>query len=181
MTRVESEQSPLHAALADAYTRSHKRLRAVAFRFAEHDADDLVHDAFVRALEGGDSFRHHSSATTWLYRIVINAGIDRRRRGQRRSESALSGDVESKSPQLLDVLAVRDAFHRLPLEDQQVCMLFDILGHTHAEIAVALDIPVGTSKRRLFSARRRLRARFMGTRVPPTSPARRPMRGTARS
>jgi RNA polymerase sigma-70 factor, ECF subfamily len=160
MTRLGDGQSQLHATIADAYTRSHKHLRKVAFRYAAHDAEDLVHDAFVRALEGGHTLRHPAAATSWLHRILTNAGIDLRRRDRLRREHALSDSVESRSSRLPDIIAVRDAFHCLPYEDRRICLLFDVLGHTHAEIADVLQIPIGTSKRRLFSARRRLRAQL---------------------
>jgi DNA-directed RNA polymerase specialized sigma24 family protein len=37
-----------------------------------------------------------------------------------------------------------------------MCLLYDVMGYTHVEIAATLRIPVGTSKSRLAVARRRL-------------------------
>jgi DNA-directed RNA polymerase specialized sigma24 family protein len=45
----------------------------------------------------------------------------------------------------------------LTSEQCEVFVLYDVLGHTHDEIARRLAIPLGTSKSRLFDARRRLR------------------------
>ena len=45
------------------------------------DADDVAHEAFVRAWKGASSFDPAVARfTTWLYRIVVNLAIDRSRR-----------------------------------------------------------------------------------------------------
>ena len=46
--------------------------------------------------------------------------------------------------------------------EREVCVLYDVMGYTHPEIARRLGIPVGTSKGRLCTARRRLRRLLAG-------------------
>jgi RNA polymerase sigma-70 factor (ECF subfamily) len=48
----------------------------------------------------------------------------------------------------------------LPEDHRQVLVLFDLEGYTHEEIHALLGIPAGTSKSRLFAARRALRERL---------------------
>ena len=63
----------------------------VAYQFAgnHHDAEDIAQDVFIKVYRSLDRFRHDAQLTSWLYRIVMNACIDHRRRqspaGGRRS------------------------------------------------------------------------------------------------
>ena len=149
--------------LADTYERSHQHLRCVAAKYVGRDAEDLVQDVFVRALQSGDAFRNESSPTTWLHRIVVNACIDRWRRQHRRQhiETAVesietaSGAAAHHDP--LPSLLVRGALKALPVEDQRLCILYYIVGLSHRELAAILGIPVSTSKTRLHIARGRLK------------------------
>ena len=147
--------------LSTAYQRSYTRLRTTASRYVHwQDADDMVQDAFVRALQRESGFRHEASPTTWLHRILVNTCHDERRRRQRRERIAdavrASAPVAPDRIRPLESLGVRAAFGTLSSDDRTICVLYDVLGYTHQEIAAALRIPVGTSKSRLSIARRRL-------------------------
>lgn len=91
--------------------------------------------------------------------MVINACVDewRRRRMRGVKEAAYAGLTAQKS-MLMEQLWTRAALRALSHVDRQVCLLHDVMGYTHREIAALLGIPLGTSKTRLMSARRRLRA-----------------------
>lgn len=147
--------------LATTYQRSYTRLRTTASRYVHwQDADDMVQDAFVRALQRESGFRHEASPTTWLHRILVNTCHDERRRRQRRdriAEAVRAGtSASAHRTRPLESLGVRTAFGALSSDDRTICLLYDVLGYTHQEIAAALRIPVGTSKSRLSIARRRL-------------------------
>jgi RNA polymerase sigma-70 factor, ECF subfamily len=149
----------MHEAVTCVYEQSRRQLRAVAARYVGDDAEDVVQDAFVSALRYGNTFRGDSAPLTWLYRIVTNTSIDHCRRRSRR-EHAARGDA--CRPVLADAaldesLALRTALRRLTPEQGRVFVMYDVLGHTHVEIARLLAIPLGTSKSRLSEARRRLR------------------------
>jgi RNA polymerase sigma-70 factor (ECF subfamily) len=141
------------------YERSHRQLRAVAARYVGDDAEDVVQDAFLRALRSRTAFRAEATPLTWLYRIVVNASLDHCRRRTRwdhiRSRHA-------HRPPMVDAtcdqsLAIRTALRALSSEQRRIFVLYDVLGHTHVEIARRLAIPLGTSKSRLSEARKRLR------------------------
>jgi RNA polymerase sigma-70 factor, ECF subfamily len=71
--------------IADTYVHSYGQLRSVAARFVRReDVEDLVQEAYVRALAHGHRFRGESAPTTWIYRILVNACLDIRRYSQRR-------------------------------------------------------------------------------------------------
>ena len=54
----------------------------LAYQFAgnHHDAEDIAQDVFIKVYRSLDRFRHDAQLTSWLYRIVMNACIDHKRR-----------------------------------------------------------------------------------------------------
>ena len=141
------------------YEQSRRQLRAVAARYVGDEAEDVVQDAFLRALRSRDGFRGDAALLTWLSRIVVNASLDRCRRRARwkhaypwlAHRSANANATGERS------MAIRTALRRLTRDQRKVFVLYAVLGHTHNEIARRLAIPPGTSKSRLSDARRRLR------------------------
>jgi RNA polymerase sigma-70 factor, ECF subfamily len=150
--------------LAETYIRSYSRMRSVAARLVRReDADDLVQEAYLRALVHGQEFRGDAAPSTWVYRILINRCLDARRYRQRRGIHFALDEAHIKSPggtspRLIDRHALRKALASLDSSERAVCVLYDVMGYTHPEIARRLGIPVGTSKGRLCTARRRLRS-----------------------
>lgn len=148
----------MHEAVTNVYEQSRRQLRAVAARYVGDEAEDVVQDAFVSALRYGNSFRGDSAPLTWLYRIVMNASLDHCRRRSRREHAVLGARRRAMADAALDEsLALRTALRQLTPEQCRVFVMYDVLGHTHVEIARLLAIPLGTSKSRLSEARRRMR------------------------
>ena len=142
------------------YERSRRQLCAVAARYVGDEAEDVVQDAFLSALRSGNGFRGDSAPLTWISRIVVNASIDRCRRRVRRDRAHDIRQMHRPTSATAahdEAMAIRVALRRLTRNQRRVFVLYDVLGHTHTEIARRLAIPLGTSKRRLGDARRRLR------------------------
>ena len=158
-------------ALADTYLRSYGQLRGVASRFVRReDAEDLVQEAYLRALANSGRFRGEATPTTWIYRILVNACLDARRHAQRRGmqvdlDEGRTRLRSSRGYRLTDGHALRTALASLTVPERTVCVMYDVMGYTHPEISRRLGIPVGTSKGRLCVARRRLR-RLLSTAHP---------------
>jgi RNA polymerase sigma-70 factor (ECF subfamily) len=139
----------------------------------EEVARDVVQDAFLKAYGSLDRFEGRSSFYTWLYRIVMNLCLDRKRRerSSRRidwSEEALreaSADPESLSePEPLLALERAElrgqlarAIALLPEDARRTLELREIDGLSYQEIAECLGVPKGTVMSRLHYARRRVR------------------------
>jgi len=126
-------------------------------------ADDLVHDALVRAYDGADGFRPDGSLRNWLLGIVRNSflGDLRRRRAEDARYDALASlltdriePVQEKRAYLQQTL---DRFMQLPDAQREVIHLISIEGLGYQEAAALLDIPVGTVMSRLSRARAALR------------------------
>jgi RNA polymerase sigma-70 factor (ECF subfamily) len=144
----------------------------VAYQFAgnHHDAEDIAQDVFIKVFRSLDRFRQDAQLTSWLYRIVMNACIDHRRRhafagpsSSEEAEQALRNtaadtpgpDVHAYAGEIGQLLQAE--IDRLP--DGQ--RLVFIMRHYHdlklAEIAEALGLAEGTVKRQLHAAVYRLR------------------------
>ena len=137
-------------------------------RDAAH-AEDLMQDAFARALDAEATFAAGSNLKAWLFRILRNAYLDGRRRERRNPISLLESDDEPATAQVwlrgdieierLRRLVARDiesALARLS-DDARTVILLDLEGFTETELASVLDVAVGTVKSRLARARAVLR------------------------
>ena len=146
-----------------------KELYRLAFSILNdhHEAEDCTQEAFLAVLHNLDSFRGDSSFKTWLYSITINICRNRfeRRKHRQRLQNILNmifstqtaahpeeSAIQNESDQRLwQRIRYLDEKHRVPL----------ILRYFHdlpvAEIAQILDVPLGTVRSRLNTARERLR------------------------
>ncbi len=146
----------------------------VAYQFAgnHHDAEDIAQDVFIKVYRSLDRFRQDAQLTSWLYRIVMNACIDHRRRqapgraapfGDEAEQRMLNTPEERPGPEdraygteLGQMLESEIA--RLPQGQRLVFVMRHHQGLKLTEIAVALGLAEGTVKRQLHAAVHRLRA-----------------------
>lgn len=149
------------AAFLSLYDRHTGMLYRFASRLAgpgDHEAADLVQEAWMRALEGLPGFRWGSSLSTWLCAIVFNCWRELRRRDLRAQELTLvEGTRAAHSPPSADAIPLERALAGLPDGYREVLLLHDLEGYTHEEIARHFGIVEGTSKSQLHRARRALR------------------------
>jgi RNA polymerase sigma-70 factor, ECF subfamily len=129
-------------------------------------AQDAAQDAFIQAWMHLPSFRPGSSLRSWLYRIAINAALDVLRRSIRNSRDTDLDTLVLPDPQagpeaaLLQkerTTAVRQAVLSLTEASRSVLVLREYGGLSYQEIAVTLDIPLGTVMSRLNYARHQLK------------------------
>ena len=152
-------------AFASLYDRHTPALYRLALRLtggSAADAEDVTHDAWVRAVERLATFEWRAALRTWLSAFVIRCAHERDRVGTRNAQPV----EELAPPTGADDAALRGSYERLDLERaiagladgfRQVFVLHDVQGYTHQEIADLLGIEPGTSKSQLFRARRALR------------------------
>lgn len=129
------------------------------------DAEDVVQDAFIRALERLEDCDPDRFGA-WLLRIVRNrAHSTRRYLGVRAAApldsvptaSPLPGpQLDAERSELRQELV--SAIGELTDVQRQVVLLHDLEGWKHREIGELLDLPEGTVRAHLFHARRALRA-----------------------
>lgn len=115
-------------------------------------AEDVMQEAWIRAVEKLAGFRWQSSFRTWLSSIVINCCRERlRKRSFAIVDETGETAVSIRSEQRLDL---QSALMLLPFGYREVLLLHDMEGYKHREIAQILNISEGTSKSQLFHARK---------------------------
>ena len=140
---------------------------ALAVTRSREDAEDVVQDAFVVALERLDECRPERYPG-WLLQIVRNRGRNYRRYLGVRTAAPIDTagahaskdrpDHDTEKSELRERLSA--AVAELPPVQREVVLLHDLEGWKHREIADALGMPAGTVRHHLFHARRALRARL---------------------
>ncbi len=135
----------------------------------EHDADDLVQNAYLRAFRFADGFRG-GDARAWLLTIVRNTYYSSLRDG-RQMRADVSFDEElhgAEAGRQADndparIAASRDtgrtvnqALARLPAAFREVLVMKEMDDLSYKQIAQVADIPIGTVMSRLARARRML-------------------------
>jgi RNA polymerase sigma-70 factor (ECF subfamily) len=136
------------------------------------DAEDLSQEAFIKVYRGIGSFRGEAKLSSWLYRIVVNVALNRRRK-KAVSEMELREDFEGDELHAPHVAAdesnperaTQAAFMRRDLRraleklSEQQRTIF-VLRHDHdlplQQIGTMLKISEGTVKSQLFRALRKL-------------------------
>jgi RNA polymerase sigma-70 factor (ECF subfamily) len=122
-------------------------------------AEEITVEAFWRAFRGRARFDPSRELGPWLRTIATHAALDHVKTARRHAASHL-GDAETPITGPPDSTlndSIRVAFRRLPAKLQVVATLALVEGRPYAEIAEALDVPVGTVKSRVFRATRVLR------------------------
>lgn len=129
------------------------------------DADDVVQDALVRAIERNATYEPGRSRRRWLLAIVHNvfvSGLRRRAAERRRDDRFADAQLVHSDPaqehraRLTDIARGFDA---LPEHQRAVLHLIAVEGLTYQECADLLGVPAGTIMSRLARARASLRER----------------------
>lgn len=156
------------AAFARLVRAWHRRLVAHGWRLLrDRDrAEEAVQQAWMEIARGLPRLRDDRAFPAWAYRIVtrrcarIVAGQvrDRHLTATLEPEPGQRDAVEDRS----DAARLRQAVRALPPDQRAAIALFYFEELSVAEVAVALDVPVGTIKTRLMHARRKLRTDLEG-------------------
>ena len=133
----------------------------------EHDAEDMVQEAYLRAFRFFSTF-HGMDGRAWLLTIVRNTcytWLHQNRAHEMTTmfdEEIHSVDSDTSNPATLalrsaDHQLLREALDELPVEFREVVVLRDLEGFSYKEIAGIANIPTGTVMSRLARARERLK------------------------
>ena len=133
----------------------------------DHDAEDVVQEAFARALRYLDSLEDRN-ARAWLLAIVRNAGYTWLEKNRPAEVVALEepGDVEAGPEANPEVIVLQSAqkklvnlaLEELPVAFREVVVLREIEDLAYRDIAVIVGVPIGTVMSRLARGRELLRA-----------------------
>jgi RNA polymerase sigma-70 factor (ECF subfamily) len=168
LARVQAGDSEAFDLLVRRYL---PKARVIARRLMQNpdDADDLVQDAFLRALERIATFDASRAFEPWFTRLLVNLGLDwRRKQVVRRTEShdpeRLAGgtrpDREVERSELRSSL--QQALEKLPDRQRLIVTLFEIDGRSTEEVAEMLKVSQVTVRWHLHQARKALREMLKG-------------------
>jgi RNA polymerase sigma-70 factor (ECF subfamily) len=165
---------------ADAVTEIYRRYSGPMYALARRMlrdptvAADVVQQAFLQAWRSAGSFDTSRRLAPWLYQITRRVCIDTIRRDRRRpipvelADDAAVGSADDSEAieRSWTTWQVRAAIDQLPPRERAVARLAHAEGLTHREIAVRLDLPVGTVKSRMSRAHERLATALAGLALP---------------
>ena len=148
--------------------------RYAARRLGPDSAEDVVSETFLTAFEHRYRYQPgQADARPWLYGIASNVIGKRRRRELARYRAYARGGLDpaeisgGRVEDGVGTLAVNRplvaALAGLRTGDRDALLLVAWVGLTYEEVAVALDIPLGTVRSRLNRARKKVRQALEGT------------------
>lgn len=163
------------AALGALFDRHAERLAAFLHRLGhtrDHEVDDLVQDTFLAVARGAGDYRGGAAVRTWIFAVGANVARDRARSASRfaamrvRLARWVLGEETARPDRALDaaeeIARVRAAIAALPHDQRVAFVLCDVEEQPGVEVAASLGVPTGTLYRRLFEARKRVKAALGG-------------------
>jgi len=135
----------------------------------DHDAEDVVQEAYLRAFRFFDHF-HGVDGRAWILAIVRNAcytWLQQNRRKQVAIEDEMDFADSKPNPEALHLAGVdqqllRQAIEDLPEEFREAIVLRELEGLSYKEIGGIAGVPIGTVMSRIARARQRLEKALVG-------------------
>lgn len=164
---VVAAQAGDHDAFGQLYERFQPVVIAIAMRRLRNhtDAQELAQDVFVQAMQKLDQLRQPECFAGWLRSITVRMSINR---AVRRAPSVsvepemLEATLQTEISPLENALTaeredqLREGLGRLREMDRETLEAFYVKGQSLIQMSDAFDAPIGTIKRRLHVARKRL-------------------------
>ena len=152
-------------ALDELYRRYAPKLFGICIRYGKNqqEAEDILHDGFIRIMKYLKEFRYEGSFEGWLRRIMLNTAINYYKKNTRYfSDVDLTNisDGEVFNSSVLDALSLKELLNvikSLPDGYRIVFNLYVVEGYKHKEIAEMLGISESTSKSQFMKARNALK------------------------
>lgn len=132
----------------------------------EHEASDLVQQAFYIYAEKGSAIRDKSKVKSWLFTTLYREFLGRKRKAQRIDHyepemlEAAGGAVEPAARGQHDAHLALEALQQVDAVYREPLSLFYLKDLTYKEIAEVLDVPIGTIMSRLSRGKAQLREIF---------------------
>jgi RNA polymerase sigma-70 factor (ECF subfamily) len=163
VARVQQGDTAAFATLVDRHV---ERAHTIARRLmaSPEDAEDLVQDAFLRALERIGKLDRRRPFGPWFFRLLINTGLDTHRRHRVRRtepEAPQAPSLERNPLQQLEGGEIRERFEaalaELPSRQRLIVWAYEVDGQSTEEIARSLGVTQVTVRSHLHHGRRALR------------------------
>ncbi len=169
MTQTTEGRPHIEAgSLREGLERHHFDASGWSLACCDHDEDlahDVLHEAYVRVLEGRACYRAESSFKTWLFGVIRLVALEVRRRDERRrlensADPAVVPPVDlacGSLEQLELVARLNEALTGLSRRQREVLHLVFYQSLTIAEAARVMEVGVGAARTHYHRAKTRLR------------------------
>ncbi len=137
---------------------------AMSLTHTEYNAADLVQDAFLTLAAKGHQLLDRSKVKAWLFTTLHRRFLEGQRRSTRFPQfelSAMEAELPNCEPELvnkLDAAAVVDLLARVDPQFRAAVALFYLEDYSYQEIALILEVPLGTVKSRIARGLAQLKA-----------------------
>jgi RNA polymerase sigma-70 factor (ECF subfamily) len=157
------------AAFGELVRRYQALVAGAAWRYGMRGADleDTVSDVFIHIYDVLGRYRPDHPLSTWLYRVAVNAVLDRVRRSRREIVDSVKAERAAEAAAVRNESGVSEAEERahlvrgavreLPPHYREPLFLVYLEGMSVADACRVLGLPAGTVKSRLLRGRERLR------------------------
>lgn len=131
----------------------------------KEDAEDLIQETFLKALEHRDKYNENVNFKGWLYTIMHNTFVNickskRNCMCQNISDSEIRAEIDKSVEEFIDdsfgIEEIYKVINRLP-DDYRVVILMRLAGFRYQEIADKMGIPITLVKSRIFYGKRKLK------------------------
>ncbi|MDO4533750.1 MAG: RNA polymerase sigma factor [Coriobacteriia bacterium] len=128
------------------------------------DAEDVMHDAYIRAFHAAATYQPLGKPLAWLLTIVRNLCYNKARSSK---PTVDIGTYEQAAPideeqGALDRIVLQKALEILDEQERQIVVLHAIAGMKHREIGEVLELPTGTVLSKYHRALKRLKSEIAG-------------------
>ena len=139
-----------------------------------NDAEDLVQETYLKALDNFASFQAGTNFRAWMFRILKNTFLSSCSKLERRMTFAMDSEgngpelaVDRETPETIlmnrtNSHLVQRAIDDLPVPYREALLLCEVEEMSYQEIAEVLSIPIGTVMSRLARARKAIRKSLIG-------------------
>lgn len=128
------------------------------------EAEDIAQEAFIKAYYSIDKLENAYAFVSWLTRIVANICYDHLQKAARKKTFPTEHPIEDQHSPIEASslqLSIKEALQNLSDEHRTVIVLREIEGFSYQDISGILQIPLGTVKSRINSARNELKKELL--------------------
>ncbi len=151
------------------YEKFASRMFSVCLKYSKNrtDAEDFLHDGFIKIFEKIGQFQHKGSFEGWIRRIMVNNILENFRKNSKyhfEEEDKIpaiiddnNNETEESHEEQMSYNEILECIDQLPSRYKMVFNLYVIEGFSHEEISKEMGISIGTSKSNLSRARQWLK------------------------
>ncbi len=153
------------------YKKFSDKMFAVCYEYSSsrEEAEDTFHEGFMKVFDNISNFSKAGSLEGWIRRIMVNTAIEKYRKNSRLFAvvniddhlESIHNYYEEDILSQIEANELMKLIHQLPPAYKMVFNLYVFEGLKHKEIAIQLDINIGTSKSNLFEAKSILKKKIL--------------------